>query len=68
MNVKDIVAKYLKQNGYDGIYYPGECACKIDDLAPCGESLLECIPGYEKPCDCGEHEWHIEGWGEKCPM
>ena len=47
MEVRDIVKKYLEDNGYDGLYEPGECACKIDDLAPCGsESVWYCTAGY----------------------
>jgi hypothetical protein len=55
-------ARQLKRAGYDGLYYPGECACKADDLYPCGERQTECRPGYLRPCPpdtCGEHDWHI---------
>lgn len=45
MTVKEIVKKYLEENGFDGLYDPGECACKIDDLFSCGCPEY-CEPGY----------------------
>lgn len=59
MDVLEIVRLYLIENEYDGLYNVGECACKHDELAPCGEMEQDCIPGYLTPCDCGEHDWHI---------
>lgn len=50
---------WLIENGYDGLYCPGDCACEIAELAPCGELQQECMPGYKEPCDCGEHRFHI---------
>jgi hypothetical protein len=46
--------KTLKEKGYDGLYYPGACACEIGDLRPCGstiEDTLECKPGYRRGGD-----------------
>ena len=46
-----LLARLLKEAGYDGLFYPGECACKIDDLAPCeSESIEECKPGVLRNC------------------
>lgn len=61
MTVIEIVQGYLEQNGYDGLFYPGECACRKSDLAPCGNINEQCQPGYLQPCpeSCGEHDWHI---------
>lgn len=61
MTVLEIVRAYLEQNGYDGLYASCECACKKDDLAPCGQIGEECEAGYIQPCplECGEHEYHI---------
>lgn len=63
MNVKGIVKEYLKNNKYDGLYNPdSDCACGIDDLYPCGgEWIDKCEPGYQVPCDCGDHDYHIQG-------
>jgi len=68
MNCKDMVKQYLIDNNYDGLFYPGECACGLDDMFPCGEYMMDCEPGYKIPCpnkgDCyceeyGEDGWHI---------
>ena len=65
MNVKEIIKEWLTENGYDGLYYPGECACKISELFPCGdyEEMLECEPGYIRDADHGEessgYDWMI---------
>ena len=65
MNCKEIVEKYLKDNGYDGIAGE-ECGCVIGDLMPCGEFGYDCVPGYIAPCpgpeECplgGDCEFHI---------
>jgi len=55
MTVKEIIVKYLKENGYDGLRHPdGECGCEINDLGPCDGTLDNCEPGYKVKCDCGE--------------
>lgn len=61
MTVKEILKQWLKEHGYDGLYIPDECACELDDIAPCccQESVLACEPGYKTPCDCGDHNFHI---------
>lgn len=62
MTVKEIVKKYLEDNGFDGLWSEYDCACKKDNLMPCGgEDILNCEAGYLMPCpeDCGEHDWHI---------
>lgn len=63
MSITEMVRQYLEANGYDGLYFPGECACKKDDLFPCGDPhMSECLPGYLKSCpqdECGEHDFHI---------
>ena len=54
MNVKQIVKEYLEKNGFDGLYTPIECGCKLDDLMPCyllGSSCSDCEPGYLQPGD-----------------
>lgn len=59
MTVREILKNYLKENRYDGLQFDAECACVIEDLAPCGNSWEACEPGYLQPCDCGEHDYHI---------
>ena len=70
-DVLDLVQIQLKAKGFDGLYHDtGECACLLDDLAPCGQIESHCIAGYKALCtpDC-EHEgdsdgpgaWHVQG-------
>ncbi len=65
LNAGQIVEKYLKDNGYDGLFCSEEpCACLISDIAPCGEPNGECEAGYKTACDgsayCdGKCEFHI---------
>lgn len=60
MNVINIVSTYLKENEYDGLFCAGVCACKRDDLAPCGEIQGNCEAGYLQTVEgCSEHDWHI---------
>ena len=44
--VGEIVAKYLRANGYDGLC-SGECACLLDDFAPCDSMSEECQAGIK---------------------
>jgi len=47
MELIDIVKDWLEDNGFNGLFHDsGECACKIDDLMPCGGPCLECEAGY----------------------
>lgn len=63
-DVEAIVKEYLQKNGFDGIMESfGECACLIDDLAPCGEMQASCIAGYKHNCNSKcEHETIGDGW------
>jgi len=54
MEILEIVREYLKENGYDGLYQPGECACLIEDLMPCGQPTSDCEAGYKVPCEGGD--------------
>lgn len=46
--VFDMIEKYLKNNEMDGLYNNDyECACDINDLAPCYEIKLNCVAGYK---------------------
>ena len=49
ISVKEIVAKWLAANGYDGLVDPDrECGCQVSDLMPCGEGNLECEAGHKR--------------------
>ena len=53
MTIIEIVAKYLIENGYDGLCIPGECGCGLDeDFCPCTEMKPnECVAAYHVPSD-----------------
>ena len=60
MNVTKIIQEWLINNGYHGLYSPGECSCDADDLFPCGYFSTDCEPGHKMPCDCEMGcEYHI---------
>jgi len=63
MDVKDIIEDWLKTHECDGLYMPGECACKIGDLFPCDICMrdCECKPGVLKAAgdEDGDFEWMI---------
>ncbi len=45
MTAKQILIKYLVENGYDGLCLPHlECGCGLDDFAPCEGIDEECEP------------------------
>ena len=46
MTVKEIVIKYLKNEGYDGLC-GDDCGCLIDDLFLCGPCFSDCRPGWK---------------------
>ncbi|MFA5217099.1 hypothetical protein [Sulfuricurvum sp.] len=49
MNCLEIVKKYLKDNGYDGLVNH-DCGCGLDDFEPCdGLDSKECLPAYKHP-------------------
>lgn len=52
MTVKELIKKYLEENGFDGLC-SDDCGCGIDDLFPCGEIPDDCVPAYK--CNCDHH-------------
>ena len=54
MNVREMLEKNLRENGYDGLVSDdAECACEIGELVPCECDFTACKPGYKVPCRCG---------------
>ena len=48
MTVYDILKKWMKDNGYDGLCnHDSECGCSLDDFFCCGEVCSECEPAYK---------------------
>lgn len=72
MKVKNIIIKYLKDNGYDGLCNPREgCGCLIKDLFFCiYDSCMECQPGYKctikKDCEEGGECVFVKKDNHKC--
>lgn len=68
MNVLDMVRIQLTVNGVDGLFNPNQdYGCLLnDDFASCSRLLdypgpyPDCEEGNEIPCDCGEHDYHVE--------
>ena len=53
--VREILEKWLTDNGYDGLY-TDECGCVVGDLAPCGEACsFTCQAGHKIPCPTPDH-------------
>jgi len=48
-DVITILEFWLRKNGFDGLYQPGECGCEIGELCPCGEPAPDCQAGYKGP-------------------
>lgn len=47
MNVHDIILAHLAEIGADGLANEDEeCGCDKDDLAPCGEVCMDCVPAH----------------------
>jgi len=63
MTVRTIVTQWLRANGYDGLYVPGECCCNLNDLMPCNgqPDPDDCRAGHVVPCPGGDEcEWADE--------
>ncbi len=58
MTVGEIVVKYLKDNGFDGLMQKEiPCGCELSNLAPCNDMPDDCEPAYRHECTggkCGE--------------
>jgi hypothetical protein len=50
MTVRDIVKKYLEDNGYDGLAI-NECGCGLGDLMPCDNASPYCVPAKRFKCN-----------------
>jgi hypothetical protein len=53
MNIKQIVQKYLTDNGYDGLVEPNTgCGCGIDNF--CQWWCEDCTPAYKHESEMGD--------------
>ena len=57
--IREITKKWLEENGYDGLYSPGVCACQLSDLMPCDEPQMDCTAGYKLTSEKCEADFHI---------
>lgn len=58
--IKDIVIKYIKDNGYDGLYHEKCAGCNIKDFLKCEEIWIkDCKPGYK-------HIIHFDDYNDYC--
>jgi len=58
MNIKEIVEKYLTDNGLDWLCMPDmDCACLVRDLMPCGEIYCQCQAG-KLVCGIATNDYH----------
>jgi len=63
------VKNFMEKRGYTGLYFPGECGCRTDDLMPCGiDDWSECCYGYVRPCteeEKGEYAFMVSAKKQK---
>ena len=55
----EIVEEYLRSNSYDGLFKPGECACSVDKLMPCGQPYDNCEAGYKSAAENSDYDFMI---------
>jgi hypothetical protein len=69
ITVKEIITKYLKENGYDGLASE-DCGCGIDDLMAWGDipSCKECNPAYKRTCDKCEMQEDCQWVNDVIPL
>jgi len=56
MKVAEIIEKWIEENGFDGLYSPGNCGCEKSDLMPCDEYHSDCEPGYYVDTESEEYD------------
>lgn len=62
MTVREIVAVWLREHGYDGLCNI-DCGCVLDDLVPCACLNEECQAAYKTTMMTPEERAE---WGDKC--
>lgn len=67
MHVKEIVKKYLEENGFDGLYCE-DCGCDKNDLISCDEYCGFCSPGYRHKCPKGHEADYVISPSKESPF
>ena len=73
MNLKEIVEKHVRENGFDGLCDDAGghlCCCRLDrDFMRCGEPAEHCEPGYAFECDkCPKADPRVESTIYSCDV
>jgi len=63
----EILGIALELEGYQGLYVPGECACKIGELIPCDGLTDNCLPGVLTEPPGPEFAFGIGPKKKECP-
>ena len=61
LTIKDIIKKYLVDNGYDGLCNE-ECGCGIAEMPACCGPFDECQPAYKVQDKCPECKNECTGY------
>ena len=49
MSVRDILAEWLKANGFDELCNEfGCCGCGLEDIGDCNDFINDCLPAYKR--------------------
>lgn len=63
MTCKEIITKYLKDNGFDGlVHLDTECGCTLDDMPICDGFGSDCEPAYKHEDENGD--WVMKPYAE----
>lgn len=70
VTVKDIVEKFLQEQGKDGLYNPvGECGCPLTDVSPADCLSEHCLAACRRTCAaCGDVFYTDQASGTLCPF
>lgn len=73
MNLKEIVEKHVRENGFGGLCDDAGgrlCCCRLDhDFMHCGEPEEHCEPGYVFECDkCPKADPRVESTIYSCDV
>ena len=58
MKVREILAQWLGEHGYDGLVnQDADCGCGLDDLIACDDACHDCGPAYRGPAGDGSADF-----------